>query len=65
MNFFSVSVVLAACRVGLVMLWLAVIPSGFAADTAGPASLESYDYAEPGRFTGTLYEIGSGRKKVL
>jgi hypothetical protein len=65
MKTFSVSVVLAACRVVPVLLWLAIIPAAFAADAASPASLESFDYAEPKLFTGTLYEIGSGQKTVL
>jgi hypothetical protein len=65
MKTFSVNIVLAACRLVPVMLWLSVIPAGLAADAAGPASLESFDYAEPKLFTGTLYEIGSGQKKVL
>ena len=61
----SVSITLAACRVALAALWLSVLPAAFAADAAPPATLESYDYAEPKLFTGTLYEIGSGQKKVL
>lgn len=65
MNTFSISVVLAVGRVAAFMLWLAVIPAGLAADAAPPASLESFDYAEPKLLTGTLYEIGSDRKKVL
>ena len=51
--------------VSIVLLWLWVVPAGLAADAALPASLESFDYAEPKVFTGTLYEIGSDRKKVL
>ncbi len=49
----------------LTALWLSVLPAGFAADTASPAAAEGYDYAKPALFTGTLYEIGSDRKKVL
>jgi hypothetical protein len=48
-----------------VLLWLSISPAGFAADTARLASLESFDYAEPKLFTGTLYEIGSDRKTIL
>ena len=51
--------------VSIVLLWLSVIPAGLAADAALPASLESFDYAKPKLLTGTLYEIGSDRKKVL
>jgi hypothetical protein len=51
--------------VGIVLLWLSIVPTGLAADAALPASLEAFDYAEPKMFTGTLYEIGSDRKKVL
>ena len=51
--------------VSIVLLWLAVVPAGLAADAALPASLEAFNYAEPRMFTGTLYEIGSDRKKVL
>ena len=65
MRFFPISIVLAVCRVVPVMLWFSVIPSGFAADTNNLKSLESFDYAEPKLFTGTLYEIGSGQKTVL
>jgi len=54
----SVSIILAA-------FWLSVLPAGFAADTTSPAAPEAYDYAKPALFTGTLYEIGSDRKKVL
>jgi hypothetical protein len=61
----SASIILAACRVGLAALWLSALPAAFATDTAPPATLESYDYAEPKLFTGTLYEIGSDRKTVL
>ena len=65
MRIISANVVLAVCRIGLVMLWPAISPSGFAADAALPASLDAFDYAEPKTFTGTLYEIGSDRKKIL
>ena len=51
--------------VSIVLLWLSFVPMAFAADAALPTSLESYDYAEPKLFTGTLYEIGSDRKKAL
>ena len=51
--------------VRFVLLWLLAVPAGLAADTALPASLEAFDYAEPRLFTGTLYEIGSNRQKVL
>jgi len=65
MKTFSANVVLVACRIGLAMLWPSINPAGFAAAAALPASLDSFDYAEPKIFTGTLYEIGSDRKKVL
>ena len=65
MKKFSVSIVLAACRVGLVTLWLSALPAGFAADAEPPPTSEAYDYVEPKLFTGTLYEIRSGQKKVL
>ena len=65
MKTFSASIIPAACRVVPVLLWLSVSPPGIAADTARLASLESFDYAEPKLFTGTLYEIGSERKKIL
>jgi hypothetical protein len=65
MKTFSVSIIPTACRVVPVLLWLSIILAGLAADAASPASLESFDYAEPKLFTGTLYEIGSGQKKVL
>jgi hypothetical protein len=51
------ALLLAAC--------LCVIPSVYAADTANPPSADLYDYASPAFVTGTLYEIGSGRKEVL
>ncbi len=49
----------------LVALWLSVIPAGRAGDAARPATTAAYDYAEPKLLTGTLYEIGSHRQKVL
>ena len=51
--------------VSMVWLWLWVVPAGLATDAALPVSLESFDYAEPRLFTGTLYEIGSDRKTAL
>ncbi len=65
MKTFSISIVLAAGRVVAVLSWLAIVPAGLAAAAAPPASLEAFDYAEPKLLTGTLYEIGSDRKKVL
>jgi len=56
MKFFSVCIVWS---------WLWAVPVVMAADAALPASLEAFDYAEPKQFTGTLYEIGSNRQKVL
>jgi len=50
---------------GLLALWLSALPAAFAAGTPRPATPESYDYAEPKLLTGTLYEIGSERKKIL
>ncbi len=54
-----------ACRVVLVALWLAVIPSGLAGDASNPATAEAYDYAKPKLLTGTLYAMRSDRKTVL
>jgi hypothetical protein len=61
----SVSIVLAAWRVVPAALWLSALPAVFAADAPRSATPEAYDYAEPKLLTGTLYEIGSGQKKVL
>ncbi len=61
----SVGIVWVVGRVVLAAFWLPAIPAGFAADTPRPATPDSYDYAEPELLTGTLYEIGSDRKKVL
>jgi hypothetical protein len=63
MKLFSVSIILVACRVALLAAWLCGIPAAFADDAA--QQLESFDYAKPKLFTGTLYEIGSGQKTVL
>jgi hypothetical protein len=52
-------------RLALVALCLAALPAVFAADTAPPAAAPAYDYAKPALFTGTLYEIGSDRKRPL
>lgn len=49
----------------LLALALSVIPAGLAGDAARPASTAAYDFAEPKLLTGTLYEIGSHRQKVL
>jgi len=65
MKTFSARMVLTASRIGLAVLGLFPGPAAFTADSPLLASLESFDYAEPKVFTGTLYEIGSGRKKVL
>ncbi len=61
----SADSVLIARSLVLLALWLGACPAGFAADTAPPMTLESYDFAEPKVLTGTLYEIGSERKKIL
>ncbi|MGA9779142.1 MAG: hypothetical protein ACLPRE_12860 [Limisphaerales bacterium] len=53
------------CRVVLLALCLSVIPAGLAGDATRPAATAAYDYAEPKLLTGTLYEIGSHRQKVL
>jgi hypothetical protein len=65
MKKFSVSIVLAACRVVLAALWPSAIPAGFAADAAPPPTSEAYDYAETKLLTATLYETGSEQKNVL
>jgi hypothetical protein len=52
-------------RVVLVAGILSVaVASGLAADT-NAASIETFDYASPSLFTGTIYEIGSMRSNVL
>jgi hypothetical protein len=61
----SSGVLAAASWILPILLWLSCLSAGLAADAAPPASLESFDYAEPKLFTGTLYEIGSGQKKML
>jgi hypothetical protein len=48
----------------LAMGWLG-LRSGLAADTASSTATSAYDYAEPKLLTGTLYAMGSDRKKVL
>ncbi|HEV2437419.1 MAG TPA: hypothetical protein VG077_15615 [Verrucomicrobiae bacterium] len=57
--------ILTARRILLAALWLSVLPAGLAGDAARPAATAAYDYAEPKLLTGTLYEIGSHRQKVL
>jgi hypothetical protein len=57
--------ILTVRRLMLLALWLSAIPTALADGTAPPATPEAYDYAKPALFTGTLYEIGSDRKKVL
>ena len=57
--------ILTARRFGLLALWLSVIPADLAGDPARPATTAAYNYAEPKLLTGTLYEIGSHRQKVL
>jgi len=57
--------ILTTCRAGLLALWLSVIPAGLAGDAARPATSAPYDYTKPKLLTGTLYEIGSHRQKVL
>lgn len=49
----------------LVALWLVAIPACLADDTARPDTSTPYDYAKPKVLTGTLYEIGSHRTKIL
>ena len=46
-------------------LWLATDSAGLAAATAPPTSAGTFDFANPKMFTGTLYETGSNRKKIL
>ncbi|HTQ51964.1 MAG TPA: hypothetical protein VMJ12_14735 [Candidatus Acidoferrales bacterium] len=48
----------------LAPVWLAV-STGFAADTTSSIASAGYDFSEPKLLTGTLYAIGSDRKKVL
>ncbi len=54
-----------ARRLALVALWLSTPPAALAAGTRSPAISPAYDYAKPELFSGTLYEIGSDRKKPL
>jgi hypothetical protein len=61
----SVSLVFVVRWVALLALWWSGLPPGLAADTASPTASPVYDYAEPKLLTGTLYAIGSDRKKVL
>ncbi len=65
MKSYSAGCAFIARRVVLVALWLSVIPAGRAGDPARPATTAAYDYAEPKLLTGTLYEIGSHRQKIL
>ncbi len=51
-------------RLGL-MLWLATGSVVLATDTVPPATAGTFDFANPKIFTGTLYETGSNRKKIL
>jgi hypothetical protein len=62
---FPAGLILTARRMALLVLWLSVIPAGRAGGTARHAPSAAYDYSEPKLLTGTLYEIGSHRKKVL
>ncbi len=65
MRKYSAGLVLIARRVVLLVLWWSVVPAGFAGNAPPPATSGAYDYAKPKLLTGTLYEIGSDRKKVL
>jgi len=65
MKKYPADLILTACRMMPVILWLSALPAGLAADTASPARTAAYDYAEPRLLTGTLYAIGSERKTVL
>ena len=49
----------------LLALWLSAIASGWAVVPASPTASSGYAYAKPKLLTGTLYAIGSDRKKVL
>jgi hypothetical protein len=62
-NCFVAFVLVARCLVLLALGWTG-LPSALAADTALPTT-PAYDYAQPKLLTGTLYAIGSDRKKVL
>jgi len=64
MKKYSASPVLFARGLLLLALCWASLPSGWAADIASPAT-PAYDYAKPKLLTGTLYAVGSDRKKVL
>jgi len=48
-----------------VALCFSVQPAGVAADAARPAAPAPFDFSEPRLLTGTLFEIGSGQKKIL
>jgi hypothetical protein len=49
----------------LVALWLSDFPVGWADEAAPTVAPEPFDYSTPSLITGTLYEVGSERKKVL
>ena len=61
----SLIIALVAGRIVPAALSLSILPAGLAADTSRRTAQTAYDYAEPKLCTGTLYEIGSDRKKVL
>jgi hypothetical protein len=48
----------------LALCWAGIL-TGHATDTTSPAASAVFDYAEPKLFTGTLYAVGSDRKKIL
>jgi len=49
----------------LLAIWPASLPTRLAANTVSSAANSVYDYAELKLLTGTLYAIGSDRKKIL
>ena len=65
MHWISVGLASVVRRVVALALWLCVLPAGYDADAVRPDPPAAYDYAQPKLLTATLYEIGSGRQKVL
>ena len=65
MHWISVGLASVVRQVVALALWLCVLPAGYDADAVRPDPPAAYDYAQPKLLTATLYEIGSGRQKVL
>lgn len=65
MRGFLVDIAVIARRAGLLVLCLMVVPLSLAAEPASSAASPAYDFTKPKLLTGTLYAVGSDRKKVL